>query len=181
MHVEIRHEDVRALERVPKPITPGQEMEALNRFFPLVTWTGSIRAGGMGPGTPEMTARGRGTHELIQGGRWVVGTYEQDQYLPDGSFVLRWQLHWVAGWAPEAGGYVATMADNYGHADVYTGRIEGDRLIFESPQERPVRLRFIWDATDPVAILWRNEMAMGEGTWFLIEEYRMTPQPIAIR
>ena len=44
-------------------------MAALARFYPDVTWTGTIAAGGMGPGTPEMTAHGRGIHQLIQDGR----------------------------------------------------------------------------------------------------------------
>jgi hypothetical protein len=38
------------------------------------------------------------------------------------------------------------------------------------------RLRFTWDATDPGVITWRNEMAVGDGSWFLIEEYRMVPR-----
>ena len=45
-------------DRIPQPITPGPEMEALRRFLPDVTWTGSIRAGGMDPGAPKMTALG---------------------------------------------------------------------------------------------------------------------------
>jgi hypothetical protein len=46
------------LDSVPKPITPGPEMAALARFHTDVTWTGSIQAGGMGPGIPAMTAVG---------------------------------------------------------------------------------------------------------------------------
>jgi hypothetical protein len=41
-------------------------MEELARFFRDVSWTGTIVEGGMGPGTPEMTASGSGSHELIQ-------------------------------------------------------------------------------------------------------------------
>ena len=41
------------------------------------------------------------------------------------------------------------MTDNYGHAEVYRGRIEGDRLMFESLEAAAVRLRFTWDASDP--------------------------------
>ena len=166
---------VQEIDRIPRPTTPGPEMEALGRFFPDVSWTGTIREGGMGPGTPAMKAVGRGTHQVIQDGRWVVGTYEQDQFLEDGTFVLRWQLHWVAGWVPESSEYRATMADNYGHADVYRGWIEGDRLVFESLPGRPVQLRFTWDVSDPASLRWRNEMAVEEGGWFLIEEYHMTP------
>ena len=83
-----------ALDAVPRPITPGAEMAALLRFHCDITWTGSISAGGMGPGTPAMTAEGSGTHTTIQDGRWVVGDYRQEQYLLDGTHVLTWQLHW---------------------------------------------------------------------------------------
>jgi Protein of unknown function (DUF1579) len=166
------HADIR---QVPLPITPGPEMAALERFHTDVTWTGTIQAGGMGPDTPAMTAQGRGTHRLIQDGRWIVGTYQQDQFLPDGTFVLTWQLHWVAGWDPAAGEYRATVADCYGHAEVLRGWIDGDRLTFETLGDPPVRLRLTWDATDPGAIIWRNELSVGRGPWTLVEEYRCTP------
>jgi hypothetical protein len=90
--------------------------------------------------------------------------------------VLTWQLHWVSGWVPEQGEYRAVMTDNYGHADVYRGHIDGDRLIFESPEGTGTRLRLTWDVSDPAMITWRNEMAMPDGSWFLIEEYPMLPQ-----
>ena len=58
---------------------------------------------------------------------------------------------------------------------VYRGWIDGDRLIFESPEVAAVRLRFTWDASDPPVVQWRNEMAVGDGEWFLIEQYPMVP------
>jgi hypothetical protein len=64
------------------------------------------------------------------------------------------------------------MVDNYGHAMTFDGRIEGDRLIFESPHDAPVRLRFTWTDTPGIA-LWRNELAVGPDAWSLIEEYAM--------
>jgi Protein of unknown function (DUF1579) len=142
-----------------------------------VTWTGTIAAGGMGPGTPPMTATGTGTHQLIQDGRWIVGTYSQDQYLADGTFVLTWQLHWVIGWDPQRAEYRATLADNYGHADVMHGHIEGDRLIVETAADSPVRLRMTWDATDPAHLTWRNQSRAGAGPWTDIETYHLTPVP----
>ena len=160
---------------VPKPVAAGPEMKALARFYRDVTWTGTIHEGGMGPGTPAMTGAGRSKTRVIQDGRWIVMDCEQDQFLADGTFVLRWQLHWVSGWAPEQGEYRAVMTDNYGHADVYRGHLEGDRLIFESMEKTGIRLRFTWDASDPDVITWRNEMSAGEGSWFLIEEYSMVP------
>jgi Protein of unknown function (DUF1579) len=160
---------------IPKPISVGPEMAALWRFFRNCTWEGTIHEGGMGPGTPAMRGAGRGVVEPIQDGRWIVGNFEQDQFLEDGTFVLTWQLHWVSGWDPEHGEYRASMVDNYGHADVYRGCIDGDRLVFESMGDRGPRLRFTWDASDPTVTTWRNEMAIDEGPWFLIEEYPMVP------
>jgi hypothetical protein len=93
-----------------------------------------------------MRGVGRGRAQAIQDGRWIQGDYEQEQYLEDGTFVLKWQLHWVSGWSPAVGEYRASMADNYGNAGVYRGWIDGDRLIFESMEGAPVRLRFTWDA-----------------------------------
>ena len=161
---------------VPKPISAGPEMAALGRFYQDVTWNGIIHEGGMGPGTPAMTGVGRGAARLIQDGRWIVADCEQDQFLRDGTFVLKWQLHWVSGWDPEHGEYRAVMTDSYGHAGVYRGHIDGDRLVFESAETAGTRLRFTWDVSDPGVITWRNEMAIDEGSWFLIEEYPMVPQ-----
>ena len=159
---------------VPRPITPGAEMAALARFYPDVTWTGTIVEGGMGPGTPAMTGQGRGTHQTIQDGRWIVGTYEQDQFAADGTCVLTGQMHWVVGWDPATRTYRATLADNYGHADVMTGHLDGDRLTFESEHDA-VRLRLTWDVSDLDAIAWTNECSVAGGPWTLIESYRLRP------
>ena len=152
-------------------------MAALARFHVDCEWTGTIEEGGMGPGSPRMLATGGGRHELIQDGRWIVGDYWQDQHLPDGTFVLRWQLHWVAGWDPAASEYRATIADCYGHAEVLRGQIEGERLTFESLGDPLVRLRLVWELTGASDITWRNEMSVAGGPWSLIETYRCTPTP----
>jgi hypothetical protein len=167
--------DTRTDATVPRPAEVGPETAALARFYRDVTWKGVINEGGMGPGTPAMTGTGYSRSHAIQGGRWIVVNSEQDQFLQDGTFVLKWQLHWVSGWDPWHGEYRAVMADNYGHADVYRGHIEGDRLVFESVQETGPRLRFTWDASDPAVITWRNEVTVADGSWFLIEEYTMVP------
>jgi hypothetical protein len=163
------------VDAVPKPIPVGPEMEALRRFCRDSTWEGWIREGGMGPGTPIMKGIGRANFRSIQDGRWFVGDFEQDQFLADGTFVLKWELHWVVGWAPMFGEYRAAMADAYGNTDVYRGNLEGDLLVFETMPDVPVRLRFTWDASDPAVTTWRNEMALEDGSWFLIEEYPMLP------
>jgi hypothetical protein len=80
---------------VSHPITAGPEMAVVHRFFRACTWNGTIVEGGMGPGSSEMTAEGRGVHTTIQDGRWIVGDYEQEQYLPDGT--LRPQVEAALG------------------------------------------------------------------------------------
>jgi hypothetical protein len=164
-----------AAANVPRPVVPGEEMERLARFFVDVTWEGTIVEGGMGPGTPEMTAAGIGVHRQIQEGRWIIGDYRQDQYLLDGTYVLTWELHWVVGWDPAAGEYRATLADNYGRSDVMRGVVEGDRLIFETLGEQEVKIRLVWDAADPAELGWRNEMSVFGSPYSLVEEYRMRP------
>ncbi len=143
---------------IPRPVVAGEEMEALKRFHRDVTWQGHIQEGGMGPGTPAQMGKGKATHHWIQDGRWVVGDFEQDQFLEDGTFVLKWELHWVCGWDPVNQEYRATVADCYGHTEVMRGRIEGDLMIFESMRDTPPMLKMTWDASSPDVILWRNEM-----------------------
>jgi hypothetical protein len=160
---------------IPRPRTPGREIAALARFYVDMSWSGTIEPDGMGPGTPAMRARGSGVRHRIHDGLWIVGDYRQDQFLPDGTFVLTWQLHWVTGWDADAAEYRATLNDNYGHADVMRGRIEGDRLVYESIGDSPMRLRMTLDVADPQAAVWTNELSEAGGPWRLIERYRMTP------
>ena len=67
------------------------------------------------------------------------------------------------------------MADNYGHTDVMSGRIDGDVLTYETIGDTAVRLRLTWDLTRPPHLMWRNEMATGGAPWFLVEEYECVP------
>jgi hypothetical protein len=163
-------------DTVPSPIAPGVEMDDLARFHRDVDWTGVIRAGGMGPDSPRMAATGRGRHRTIQDGRWIVGDYEQDQFLPNGSFVLRWQLHWVAGWDPAVQEYRATIADCYGHAEVLRGWIDGDLLTFQTIDDNAlVRIRLFWHLERADRIIWRNEVSVNGGPFELVERYVCTP------
>jgi hypothetical protein len=167
--------------RIPKSAVAGPEMAALAPFYRNWRWSGTIEAGGMGPGTPEMIGEGRAVSRLIQGGLWYACDFEQEQRLVDGTFVLRWQLHWVTGWDADAAEYRATFNDNYGHSGVMRGRLDGDRLIYESVGDGPIRLRLTWDVSDPAVALWTNETAGADGAWTLVESYRMTPaQPATL-
>ena len=85
--------------------------------------------------------------------------------------------HWrLAASARPGTGCPGPAGSAAGHAAVYRGQIDGDRLIFESMEDAGIRLGFTWDASDPGVITWRNEMTTGDALWFLIEEYPMVPQ-----
>jgi Protein of unknown function (DUF1579) len=160
--------------QLPKSARSGPEIAALAPFYRDWTWSGTIREGGMGPGSPEMSGVGRATCRLIQDGLWYACDFEQDQHLLDGTFVLKWQLHWVAGWDQAAGEYRACSADNNGPSlATYRGGIEGNRLIYESIGETLPRIRLTWILADPEHATWRNEYTVDGSTWTLIEEYAM--------
>jgi hypothetical protein len=106
----------------------------------------------------------------------VVGDYEQDQLLEDGTFVLKWQLHWVCGWDPMAGEYKATIADNYGRAALLRGRIVADQMVFESISDQPPFIRLTWELSPQGSILWRNEMSLDGSSWMLVEDYEIEPE-----
>ena len=38
-----------------------------------------------------------------------------------------------------------------------------------------MRLRLVWDVSNPRELRWRNEMSVAGGPFGLVEEYRMTP------
>ncbi|WP_250988150.1 DUF1579 family protein [Methanoculleus oceani] len=153
---------------------PGPETEALARFHPNGTWTGTVQADGMGPGSPEMEARGRADCEWIINGLWRSCRFEQDQFVA-GEKVVTWKAHWIAGWDARTKEYRGMAVDSNGISMMFRGRLEGDRLIMES-MEPAVSLRFIWDAADPRAIIWMNEIMTEDGSWRLIEEYVIRPQ-----
>jgi len=159
---------------LPQSALAGSEMAALAPFYRNWTWTGTIRAGGMGPGSPEMSGAGRAVCRLIQDGLWYDCDFAQDQLLADGTFVLRWQLHWVAGWDRIAGEYRASSADNNGPAlAIYHGTIDAQRLVYESLSGTLPRIRLTWNLIDPDHATWRNEFTLDGEAWSLIEEYLM--------
>lgn len=160
--------------QLPRSAVAGPEMAALAPFYRNWTWIGTIQAGGMGPGSPQMAGAGRAVCRLIQGGLWYDCDFEQDQRLADGTFVLRWQLHWVTGWDRSAGEYRASSADNNGpNLAIYRGRIDGARLIYESLQASLPRIRLTWILADPDHATWRNEFTLDGESWSLIEQYEM--------
>jgi hypothetical protein len=64
-------------------------------------------------------------------------------------------------WDPVWQAYRATLADSFGHADVMTGHLDGDRRIFETGSDS-MPLRLTWDASDSRTIIWTNKRSIGD-------------------
>jgi hypothetical protein len=78
------------------------------------------------------------------------------------------------GWDAAAGEYRASSADNNGpNLAIYRGRIDGNRLVYESLQDGLPRIRLTWILADPDHCRWRNEITLDGQTWNLIDEYEM--------
>lgn len=160
----------------PTAVRPGPETAALRRFHRDVTWTGVVKAAG---GLPEMTAKGSGTFRWTNDGLWVIGDFAQDQFH-DGRQVGTWSAHYIAGWDVARAGYVAFATDSNGRSVAFSGVIAGDTFTITSDPLQiggaPVKLRMIWDISDPAVARWTNEMSIAGGPWTLVEEYEMRPR-----
>jgi hypothetical protein len=157
---------------------PGGEIQALKPFHRNCTWTGTVKAGAMGPGSPEMQATGHAAFRWVMDGLWVVGEFEQDQFV-NGRRAVTWKAHYVAGWDRSAGEYRALVADSNGAITVMKGEVKGSSFVLTSlpdpaGREQPMRLRMTWTPGAGKVLNWRNEGAVNGGPWFLIEEYTCT-------
>jgi hypothetical protein len=145
---------------------PGPETAALKPFTTNATWTGVMKAGAMGPGSPEMPTKGKVKCSWIMGGLWAMCDIEDGPAAPK-SFV--WKGHWIIGWDAEAKEYRASIFDNMATTTSMKGKIDGTKLIMESPEQmmmgQPMKVRLTWDATDPKAIKFIEERSTKGGPW----------------
>jgi hypothetical protein len=174
----VKEATIMATQTIPMPIPQqakaGPEVAALAPFYRDWRWRGTIEAGGMGPGSPEMSGVGSASCRLIQDGLWYDCDFSQEQRLTDGTFVLTWKLHWVTGWDARAGEYRASSADNNGPTlAIFRGTLDGNRLMYESLADGLPRIRLTWILADPDHCAWRNEYTLDGETWTLVEEYAM--------
>lgn len=157
----------------PTPLRSSVAMDALRPFLFTCTWTGTVAADGMGPGSPQMNAVGRATFTTLMDGAWLAGDFEQDQFV-DGVRRITWKAHYVVGWHPDAREYRITYVDNTGSMSQMRGRVEGKQFVNETFHEEPVQLRMAWTWLEPGLVNWRNECSIEGGPWFLVEEYVCT-------
>jgi hypothetical protein len=161
----------------PKPPTPGAETKALEAFTKSVTMTGKAPAGAWGPGSPEMATKGKGTCKWEVNNLWAV--CELEDTMGVGKQAMTWKGHWTYGWDFAAKAYRGVMVDSWGMAMMLDGKIEGQKITWESKGEvmmmgQPTKVRFSMDVTDPKAIKFIGEHTAA-GNWVVDEESVMKP------
>jgi len=157
------------------PLHAGPEMAALRTFLFDCVWTGDISPNGMGPGSPRMSAMGKARFSPILDGAWIACDCEQDQFIADRK-VITWKAHFVVGWDPRGNSYKLLYADNNGSSTLMQGRIDDASFICETAGDDAVQLRLTWTFLGNNEVEWRNECSIDGGPWFLIENYRCTPE-----
>src|SRR5262245_22331061 len=115
------------------PPKPGPETEALKPFVKNVTSTGTVAAGAMGPNSPEMTTKGKGTCKWVLNNLW--GSCDFEETTGTGKTAMKWSGHWVFGWDFMAKGYRGVMTSTMGNQMRMKGTLEGAKLTWETMDE----------------------------------------------
>ncbi len=146
---------------------PRPRQEALKPFVHNIVSTGTVVAGGMGPGSPEMTTKGKATCKWLPGNMWAACDIEDTSGT--GKQAMHWMGHWVFGYDNIAKGYRGVMTDNFGMMGRMKGTLEGTKMTWETMDEMkipnmPSKSRVSLDAADPKNIKFTEEVFMG-GKW----------------
>jgi hypothetical protein len=154
----------------PPALKAGTQMKLLKQFMFECQWTGKVQAGGMGQGSPEMQGIGKASFKPMMGGLWLVGDFEQNQFV-NGQLLIVWKMHFIVGWNEAEQRFKIALVDNNGTAALMSGRIEDKRFIAQNSPNAPVRLELVWELLEDGSVRWTNHCSVQPGSWFLVEEY----------
>jgi hypothetical protein len=162
---------------MPMMPKPGPETLALKPLIGALVTSGEVKAGAMGPSSPAMPAKGTHTCKWILDNLWVLCEIEDTAGAPPKAMTWKGQL--IAGWDFEAKAYRGAIADNMGTINMMSGKLEGQKLVWDSSgtmMGKPVKYRITLDFTDAKAIKFTDERQYGgSGPFVLAEEGVMKP------
>jgi hypothetical protein len=158
--------------------TPPAQVRALEVLAKNFSFRSRIPANTFWTGAPEIPGSGVFNCQWILGGVWLSCSVEA-HYGPakDGKGPLKngqiwtWTSQNLVGWDVQQKTYRWLAVDNESATYDFSGRIEGSKLIFESPgyqlsQGVPQKFRFIYDFADPDAIKFDSDnQVKGDATW----------------
>jgi hypothetical protein len=156
----------------------GPETRALLPLAADMTWTGKIRAGAFGEGSPEMTETGQQDCAWSVDGLWL--TCDLRSTMGSGKNAKNWVGHVVMGYDYFAKEYRATVVDSMGGANVLSGKLDGSRLTLTSLLEQNVggkacKGRLSWDWTNPNSIKFVSENSKDGGPFQVVQELTLKP------
>jgi hypothetical protein len=155
------------------PPKPGPETKALEPFFKTMSWTGKAEPGAFGPGSPATETRGGQKCHWVLDNFWV--TCEITDTAGSGKTAMTFKGHGFAGWDLNHRSYRMLFVDNMGGSSVMEGKLEGKKLVFETPTEvpmmgTPMKFRLTFDHTDPKRMTMTDERAVKGGEFKKFEE-----------
>jgi hypothetical protein len=120
--------------------------ELIKKFTRNATWEGHLPAGALGMNSPAMATRGSVRCRWAVDDMWLV--CEIEDHMGD---TRVWKAVWVSGWDQGHGEYRGAIFDSFGNASMMRGKLDGEKLIFESMDDvimhgHATRLRFTFDA-----------------------------------
>src|SRR5579871_4503825 len=130
-------------------LEPGPETKLVDKFTKSARWEGIMPAGALGRDAPALPARGSMNCRWCVNDLWLV--CEIEDRMGTGPDAHVWKAVWVSGWDFGHREYRGAIFDSFGNTSMMRGRIEGEKLVFESMTDvvlhgQATRLRFTFDA-----------------------------------
>ncbi len=152
---------------MPAPPKAGAETKALKPIFYTASWTGKTMKDAMGPGSPEMTSKGKQTCKWVNNDLWVACDIEET--MGTGKQAMTWKGHYLFGWDFNEKAYKSVGADSMGSTGTMTGKVEGMKLVMtgDKPEEmmgKTIHHRLTWDWSDGKNVKFMMEASMDGGT-----------------
>jgi hypothetical protein len=128
---------------------PGPETSLIKKFTKNASWEGHLPAGALGMNAPAMATRGSVKCHWAVNDLWLV--CEIEDQMGEGPTARVWKAVWVSGWDFGHKEYRGSIFDSFGNASMMRGKLDGEKLIFESMDDvimfgHATRLRFTFDA-----------------------------------
>lgn len=130
-------------------LKPGPETALIKKFTRNAAWEGLLPAGALGMNAPAMPTRGFVRCHWAVNDLWLV--CEIEDQMGAGPDARVWKAVWVSGWDFGLKEYRGAIFDSFGNASMMRGKVDGEKLIFESMDDvimhgHATRLRFTFDA-----------------------------------
>jgi Protein of unknown function (DUF1579) len=138
-----------------------------------ISWTGTLQANAIGPGSPEGQIAGRGTGTWVNDGLYLLFAGEQTYTL--GELTWAWKGHFLIGYDPAVQRYREILADNIGMG-LKDCTLQDTRLTVDFPPGvafeaagHSIRYRQTYDWAEPGKITLTMEREVDGGDWVLTE------------